>query len=76
MRDGTVLVEHALRFEDFTALVLGFRRDSECRQVSWHQTGPLALLDLLAAETAGCLAEAQAAVWRADAALVLSGEVA
>lgn len=74
MADGSTIVEHVFRFEDFTALVLGFRRDSECERLTWHNTGALALLDLLAADMAGMLAEArEAGCWPVVA---LHGEVA
>jgi len=38
MADGTCIVEHVARFEDFTAQVLGFRRDAECLRLTWHAT--------------------------------------
>ncbi|HEY8744178.1 MAG TPA: hypothetical protein VIU62_13820 [Chloroflexota bacterium] len=38
MAGGTCLVEHVEAFEDFTGIVLGFRRDSECVRLSWHPT--------------------------------------
>jgi hypothetical protein len=38
MADGWTIVEHVETFEDFTSIVLGFRRDSECVRLSWHQT--------------------------------------
>jgi len=31
-----VLIEHAPTFEDFTALVLGFRKDPECVVLTWQ----------------------------------------
>jgi len=32
------IVEHVAAFEDFTALVLGFRRDAEVARLTWHAT--------------------------------------
>jgi hypothetical protein len=38
MADGGCVVEHVAAFEEFTALVLGFRRDPDVRRLSWHRT--------------------------------------
>jgi len=34
------IVEHVTRFEDFTGLVLGFRRDPECVRLEWKDLEP------------------------------------
>lgn len=38
MADGWTIVEYVEAFEDFTAIVLAFRRDSECVRLTWHET--------------------------------------
>lgn len=38
MIDGACIVEHVEAFADFTGIVLGFRRDSECVRLTWHPT--------------------------------------
>jgi hypothetical protein len=35
MQDGTIIRDEATRFEDFTALVLGFRRDPDVARLTW-----------------------------------------
>lgn len=39
MADGSVIEEVASAFEHFTALVLAFRADPDCRLVRWHALG-------------------------------------
>ena len=39
MVDGTVIQQVAIEFADFTALVLAFRSDPDCRLVRWHIVG-------------------------------------
>ncbi len=38
MADGGCIVEHVAAFEDFTGLVLGFRRDADVVRLTWHAT--------------------------------------
>ncbi|MGI8411451.1 MAG: hypothetical protein ACR2QA_02955 [Solirubrobacteraceae bacterium] len=40
MADGSTIVEHPAEFGEFVALVLAFRRDSECVRLEWHQMPP------------------------------------
>jgi len=37
MADGSTIVEHPAEFGEFVALVLAFRRDSECVRLAWHK---------------------------------------
>lgn len=36
MADGTILVEQAADFGRYLDLVLGFRRDPDCRRLTWR----------------------------------------
>ena len=74
MADGSCLVEHVTAFEDFTALVLGYRRDSECVRLTWHPLEGVALIDALAGELRGLADDLrESGCWPVVA---LAGEVA